>query len=79
MGERIIEGWIFLAGLLAIIVLLAVLFVLLREGLPVFTLPLRLGIFLRYKVVPGVSDPPTFGILPFFVSTLMVTANSNGR
>ncbi len=37
LGERAIEGVIFLNGLLAILVLLGVLALLLREGLPVFT------------------------------------------
>ncbi len=72
MGERIIEGWIFLAGLLTIIVLVGVLFVLLREGLPVFATTPPWEFLFGIKWYP-VSDPPTFGILPFFLSTLIVT------
>jgi phosphate transport system permease protein len=72
LGERIIEGWIFLAGLLTIIVLIGVLVVLLREGLPVFATTPPWEFLFGIKWYP-VSDPPTFGILPFFVSTLIVT------
>jgi phosphate transport system permease protein len=72
LGERIIEGWIFLAGLLTIIVLIGVLVVLLREGLPVFATTPPWEFLFGTKWYP-VSDPPTFGILPFFVSTLVVT------
>ena len=71
-GERAIEGWIFLNGLLAIIVLLGVLVLLLREGLPIFFYTPPWEFFFGTKWYP-VSEPPTFGIMPFFVSTLMVT------
>lgn len=72
LGERIIEGWIFLAGMLAIVVLLGIIAVLLKEGLPIFahTSPLEFLFGTRWYPV---SEPPTFGILPFFVSTLMIT------
>jgi phosphate transport system permease protein len=74
LGERIIEGWIFLAGLLTIIVLIGVLVVLLREGLPVFATTPPWEFLFGIKWYP-VSDPPTFGILPFFVSTLEVASS----
>ncbi len=72
LGERIVEGWIFLAGTLAIVVLLGIITILLKEGLPIFahTSPLE---FLFGATWYPISDPPTFGILPFFVSTLMIT------
>jgi len=71
-GERIIEGWVFLAGLLAIVILLGIVVLLLKEGLPIFlyTPPWE---FLTGTEWYPVSEPPTFGIMPFFVSTLMVT------
>ena len=72
LGEKSIEGWIMLNGLLAIVVLVGVLVLLMREGLPIFlyTPPWK---FLFGTDWYPVSEPPTFGIMPFFVSTLMVT------
>jgi phosphate transport system permease protein len=75
LGERFIEGWIFLAGLLAIVVLLGIIFILLREGLPIFTHTPPWEFLFGTHWYP-VSDPPTFGIAPFFVSTLMITVIS---
>ncbi len=72
LGERFIEGWIFLAGLFAIIVLLGIIAILVKEGLPVFTYSTPWQFLFGTKWYP-VSEPPTFGILPFFVSTLMIT------
>ena len=72
LGERAIEGWIFLNGLLAIVVLLGVLILLLREGLPIFFYTPPWEFFFGTKWYP-VSEPPTFGIMPFFVATLWVT------
>jgi len=72
LGERFIEGWIFLNGLLAIVVLLGVLILLLREGLPIFLHTPPWEFFFGTKWYP-VSEPPTFGIMPFFVATLMIT------
>ncbi|MBN1689423.1 MAG: phosphate ABC transporter permease subunit PstC [Dehalococcoidia bacterium] len=72
LGERFIEGWIFLAGLLSIVILLGIIGILLKEGLPVFAHTNPWDFFFGTKWYP-VSDPPVFGILPFFVSTLMIT------
>src|SRR4030042_1182104 len=72
LGERVIEGWIFLAGMLAIVVLLGIIFILLKEGLPIFANTPPWEFFFGTHWYP-VSDPPTFGIAAFFVSTLWVT------
>lgn len=72
LGERIIEGWIFLAGLFAIIVLLGIIAILVKEGLPIFAYSPPWEFLFGTRWYP-VSEPPTFGILPFFVSTLMIT------
>ncbi len=72
LGERVIEGWIFLAGLLAIVVLLGIIFILFKEGLPIFAYTSPWEFLFGTEWCP-VSDPPTFGIAPFFVSTLMIT------
>lgn len=72
LGERFIEGWIFLAGLFAIIVLVGIIAILIKEGLPIFAYSPPWQFLFGTKWYP-VSEPPTFGILPFFVSTLMIT------
>lgn len=72
MGERIIEGWVFLAGLFAVIVLLGIIAILIKEGLPIFAYSPPWQFLFGTKWYP-VSEPPTFGILPFFLSTLMIT------
>ncbi len=72
MGERFIEGWIFLTGLLAIVVLLGIIALLIKEGLPAFFYTPPWEFLFGTKWYP-VSEPPTFGIMPFFVSTLWVT------
>lgn len=71
-GEKLVEGWVFLAGLLAIVVLLGIIALLAKEGLPIFSHTPPWEFFLGTKWYP-VSDPPTFGIMPFFVATIMVT------
>ena len=72
LGELFIEGWIFLAGILSIIILLGIIGLLLKEGLPVFFHTPPWEFFFGTKWYP-VSDPPTFGIMPFFVATIWVT------
>ncbi len=72
LGERIVEGWIFLAGMLAIVVLLGIIFILLKEGLPVFGHTNPWDFLFGTRWYP-LADPPVFGIAPFFVSTLMIT------
>jgi phosphate transport system permease protein len=73
LGETIIEGGIFLASLLAIVVLLGIVALLLRQGLPIFSYTPPWAFLFGTRWYP-VSDPPTFGIAPFFVATLWVTA-----
>jgi phosphate transport system permease protein len=75
LGEKIIESWIFLAGMLAIVVLLGIILILLKEGLPIFANTPPWEFLFGTKWYP-ISDPPTFGIAPFFISTLMITAIS---
>ena len=58
--------------MLAVIVLLGIIALLLKEGLPVFAYTPPWEFVFGTKWYP-VSDPPTFGIMPFFVSTLWVT------
>ncbi len=70
--EKVIEGGIYFNGMLAILVLVGVLVLLLKEGLPIFADTPPWEFLFGTKWYP-VSDPPTFGIAPFFVSTLMVT------
>jgi len=72
LGEKFIESWIFFAGLLTIVVLLGIVALLLKEGLPIFFDTPPWEFLFGTKWYP-VSEPPTFGMMPFFVSTLMVT------
>lgn len=72
LGERFIEAGIFLAGLLSIVILFSIIAILLKEGLPVFVFTNPWDFLSGTKWYP-VSDPPTFGILPFIVSTMMIT------
>ena len=74
-GEKLIEGFVALNGVLAIIVLIGVLVLLIKEGLPIFRYTPPWKFFFGTKWYP-VSDPPTFGIIPFFVATLVITAIS---
>jgi phosphate transport system permease protein len=71
-GEKFIEGWIFLAGLLTIVILLGIVVLLIKEGVPIFLHTPPWEFFFGTKWYP-VSEPPTFGIMPFFVATLWVT------
>jgi phosphate transport system permease protein len=70
-GEKLIEGWIFLAGILAIVILLGIIALLLKEGLPLFLHTPPWEFFFGTKWYP-VSEPPTFGIMPFFVAAISV-------
>jgi len=72
LGEKLIESWIFLAGILTIVVLLGIIALLLKEGLPAFWYTPPWEFLFGTKWYP-VSEPPTFGILPFFVATFWVT------
>lgn len=71
-GEKLIESWIFLAGILTIVVLLGIIALLIKEGVPAFWYTPPWEFLFGTKWYP-VSDPPTFGILPFFVATFWVT------
>jgi len=72
LSEKFAESWIFLAGILTIIILLGIIALLLKEGLPVFLYTPPWEFFFGTKWYP-VSEPPTFGIMPFFAATVWVT------
>ncbi|MFC2006064.1 phosphate ABC transporter permease subunit PstC [Chloroflexota bacterium] len=72
LGEKLIESLIFLAGILTIVVLLGIVTLLLKEGLPIFLDTPPWEFFLGTRWYP-VSEPPIFGIMPFFVATLWIT------
>ena len=62
----------FFLGILTIVILLGVIALLLKEGLPAFWYTPPWEFFFGSKWYP-VTEPPTFGIMPFFVATLWVT------
>lgn len=64
LGEKIIESGVFLVGLLAIVILLGIVLILLKEGLQIFAHTNPWEFLFGTKWYP-VSDPPTFGIAPF--------------
>jgi len=72
LGEKFIEGWIFLAGILTIVILLGIIGLLLKEGVPAFFHTPPWEFFFGTRWYP-VSEPPTFGVMPFFVATIWVT------
>ena len=72
LREKLIESWVFLAGILTIAILLGIIVLLLKEGLPAFWYTPPWEFFFGTKWYP-VSDPPTFGITSFFAATLWVT------
>jgi len=72
LGEKFIESWIYLAGLLTTVVLLGIIILLVKEGVPIFFDTPPWEFFFGTNWYP-VSEPPTFGIMPFFVATLWVT------
>jgi phosphate transport system permease protein len=72
LGEKLIESWIFLAGILTIVILLGIIALLLKEGLPAFRYTPPWEFLFGTKWYP-VSEPPTFGITSFFAATFWVT------
>jgi phosphate transport system permease protein len=70
--ENAIGAFILLNGILAIVILLGIFVLLLKEGIPAFFYTPLWDFLLGTKWYP-VSDPPTFGILPFFTATIVVT------
>jgi phosphate transport system permease protein len=72
LREKFIESWIYIAGLLTIVVLLGIVILLVKEGVPIFFDTPPWEFFFGTQWYP-VSEPPTFGIMPFFVATLWVT------
>jgi phosphate transport system permease protein len=72
LREKGIELFILANGVLAVLVLIGIFILLLREGLPAFFYT-RPWDFLSGEKWYPVSDPPTFGILPFLAATMVVT------
>lgn len=72
LSERLMEGGVLLSALLAILILVGIMAILVWEGVPIFFHTPPWEFFFGTKWYP-VSEPPTFGIMPFFLATLMVT------
>lgn len=73
LGDALVEGLIFLAGVTAILFVALVLLFLLREGLPIFGVvpPLSFLVGTQWYPLSGV-----FGILPLILGSLLVTAGA---
>lgn len=70
--ERGIELFILINGVLAVVILVGIFILLLREGVPAFFHTPIWDFIFGTKWYP-VSDPPVFGILPFITATMIVT------
>lgn len=73
LGDTIVEGLIFLAGVTAVVFVVAILLFLLREGLPIF------GVVSPIDFLAGIQWYPlsgVFGILPLILGSLLVTAGA---
>ncbi|HAV10770.1 MAG TPA: phosphate ABC transporter permease subunit PstC [Dehalococcoidia bacterium] len=70
--EKVIELFILCNGILVVAVLIGILVMLLIEGIPAFSQTSVWDFFTGTKWYP-VSNPPTFGIFTFFISTIVVT------
>ncbi len=71
--EGLIEGLIKVSGWITLIILGLIILLLFREGLPIFSYTDPFSFLFGTHWYP-VSDPPTFGILPFIIGSLMITA-----
>jgi len=71
-GERLVEAFVRLNGVVAVAVLIGIFVLLVAEGVPILRYVDLWHFFTGSKWYP-VSSPPTFGMLPFFVATLWVT------
>lgn len=75
LQERGMELFILANGLTAVAILLGIMGLLVREGLPLFAEYGVLDFLLGRHWYP-VSDPPSFGMLPAFAATLWITAGA---
>lgn len=75
LKERAIEYFIRLGGLIAILALFAIFIFLLKEGIATFNFVSIKDLFLGKHWYP-ISSPPSFGILPLILGSLLVTAGA---
>lgn len=71
--EGLIEGLIKASGWITLLILGLIILLLFREGLPIFSYTDPFSFLFGTYWYP-VSDPPTFGILPFIIGSIMITA-----
>ncbi len=74
--ERFIEGLLFICGVMSLLILGLIMFFLFHEGLPIFH-HVSVKDFLFGKYWYPTSDPPSFGIFPLFVGSILVTLLSS--
>ncbi len=74
--EFLIEGGLFLCAMMSLIVLGLIMFFLFHEGLPIFN-HVSIKEFLFGKYWYPTSDPPSFGIFPLFIGSILVTLLSS--
>jgi len=76
LKECIIEGGLFVCALTSLIILGLIMFFLFHEGLPIFK-HVSFKEFLFGKYWYPTSDPPSFGIFPLFIASILVTLLSS--
>lgn len=72
MGERIAKGVIYFSALLTTIATLGIVVMLFKEGMPLFEEVSPSSFFLELNWYPTYT-PPSFGILPMVIGTIVVT------
>lgn len=72
LWEKLITGWIYFCGILSIIFVILIFAFVFKEALPLLQ-EYPIGRFLFGKEWLPISDPPSFGLIPLLLSSLLVT------
>lgn len=76
VGEKLINGWIFLCGMISILFVFLIFFFVLREALPLIRQYPMAKFFFGKEWVPTppeIDALPEFGLMPLLLSSLLVT------
>lgn len=74
LGERVINGWIFVCGMLSILFVLLIFVFVFREALPLLRqYPLAKLWGKEWVPVPPEGETPDFGLIPLLLGSLQVT------
>ncbi|MBF0619196.1 MAG: phosphate ABC transporter permease subunit PstC [Candidatus Omnitrophica bacterium] len=76
LKEKLVEKFFLLNGVLVILILIGIFFLLLKNALPAFYQVSLKHFLTKPTWNPDAYDQPTYGLVPMFVSTMMVTLGS---